>query len=84
MPEVQTTNTLATLQRRIAELEADLATTRDVIQRLERIAGLIRADEERRVIIVSSNDHRRDRERREHVREELFNYSLAHPQQEDE
>ena len=70
MPEVPTTNTLATLQRRIAELEADLATTRDVIQRLERIAGLVRADEERR-----------DRERREHVAEELFSFDLCHPRE---
>ena len=64
---------LAAQERRIAELEADLSTTREVIGRLERIAGLVRADEERRA-----------RERRDHVQEELFNYSLAHPQQEDE
>ena len=73
MPEVPTTNTLATLQRRIAELEADLAILGGVIERLERIAGLVRADEERR-----------DRERRDHVREELFNYSLAHPEGDDQ
>ena len=60
---------LAAQERRIAELEADLSTTREVIGRLERIAGLVRADEERR-----------DRERRQHVAEELFNYSLAHPE----
>ena len=60
---------LAAQERRIAELEANLCTTREMIQRLERIAGLVRADEERR-----------DRERRQHVAEELFNYSLAHPE----
>ena len=55
---------------RIAELEANLSTTREVIQRLERIAGLVRGDEERR-----------DRERRDHVAEELFSYDLSHPQE---
>lgn len=70
MREIPTTDTLEALQRRIAELEADLSTTRDVIQRLERIAGLVRADEELR-----------RRERSEHVRKELFNYDLAHPQE---
>ena len=63
---------LSKVERRIAELEADLATTREVNGCLERIAGLVRADEERRA-----------RERREHVAEEFFNYSLAHPEEEN-
>jgi hypothetical protein len=50
--------------------EESIPLTREVIQRLERIAGLVRADEERR-----------DRERREHVAEELFSYDLSHPQE---
>ena len=61
---------LSEVERRIAELEADLSVIGGVIQRLEHIAGLVRADEERR-----------DRERREHVAEELFSYDLAHPEE---
>jgi hypothetical protein len=71
-PPTPTELTLEALYRRIAELEADLSTTREVIQRLEHIAGLVRADEARR-----------DREREEHVREELFSYDLNHPQEEE-
>ena len=61
---------LEKVERRIAELEADLSVIGGVIQRLEHIAGLVRADEERR-----------DRERREHVAEELFSYDLNHPRE---
>ena len=63
---------LSEVQRRIAELEADIRLIGGTIQRLERIARLVRAHEERR-----------DRERREHVKEELFNYSLAHPEEDE-
>ena len=61
---------LATQERRIAELEADIRLIGSTIQRLERIAGLVRADEERR-----------NRERREHVAEELFSFDLCHPEE---
>lgn len=73
MPALPTANTLEALERRIAELEAELRLIGGTIQYLERTLGdcthrqLDRTDEERR-----------DREREEHVRDELFNYDLSH------
>jgi hypothetical protein len=79
MPEVPTIDTLETLQRRIAELEADIRLIGSTIQYLERALGnytcraLDRADQELR-----------HREIAEEVGADLFAEALGNPPEERE
>ena len=75
MPEVPTTYTLERLYHRVAELEADLRVVSSTIETLERVVLGERP----------SNPPRQERDNwkeiSEHVREELFNYSINHPEE---
>jgi hypothetical protein len=78
MPEVPTTYTLERLYHRVAELEADLRVITGNIEYLERVVlG-------KRPLGVLGEPKGNWKEISEHVKEELFNYSLNHPQGDDE
>jgi hypothetical protein len=75
MPEVPTTYTLERLYQRVAELEADLRVINSNIEYLEHIVLGKRP----------SNPPRQERDNwkeiSEHVKEELFNYAINHPEE---
>jgi len=75
MLEVPTTFTLERLYHRVAELEADLRVVSSTIETLERVVLGERP----------SNPPRQERDNwkeiSKHVREELFNYSINHPEE---
>ena len=78
MPEVPTTYTLERLYHRVAELEADLRVINSNIEYLERIVlG-------KRLSGALGEPKDNWEEISEHVEEELFNYNLNHPQEDDE
>ena len=78
MPELPTTQSLERLYHRVAELEADLRMVNSNIEYLERVLLGTRPS--------GALGEPRDnwKEISEHVKEELFNYSLSHPQEEAE
>jgi len=75
MSEVPTTYTLERLYQRVAELEADLRVIGSTIETLERVvlgkrpANLARQARDNRDEIS------------QHLREELFNYAINHPEE---
>jgi hypothetical protein len=75
MLEVPTTFTLERLYHRVAELEADLRVINSNIEYLERVV----------LGKQPLNPARPDRDNwaeiSEHVKEELFNYALQHPEE---
>jgi len=78
MPEVPTTYALERLYHRVAELETDLRIIKSNIDYLERVVldkrppGVLREPEDNWKEIT------------EHVKEELFNYDISHPQEDDQ
>jgi hypothetical protein len=78
MSEVPTTYTLERLYHRVAELEADLRVINGSIEYLEHVMLGKRPP--------SALGEPKDnwKEISEHVKEELFNYNLSHPQEDDE
>jgi hypothetical protein len=74
MPEAPSNHTLERLYHRVAELEADLRVINSNIEYLERVVLGGRP--------ASAPGEPRDNwaEIAEHVKEELFNYNLNHPQ----
>ena len=78
MPEVPTNHTLEQLYHRVAELEADLRIINSNIETLERVVL------DKRPSNPPSQDHDTWKEISEHVREELFNYAINHPEGDDE
>ena len=78
MPEVPTTYTLERLYHRVAELEADLRVINSNIECLERVV----LGKQPSGALGEPKDNWKDIT--EHVKEELFNYNLNHPQEDDE
>ena len=78
MSEVPTSHTLEQLYHRVAELEADLRVINSNIEYLERIVLDTQPSK------PPSQDHDTWKEISEHVREELFNYAINHPEGDDE
>ena len=75
MPEVPTTFTLERLYHRVAELEADLRVINSNIEYLERVVlG-------KRPSGAPGEPKDNWKEISEHVKEELFNYALNHPEE---
>ena len=77
MPEVPTTFTLERLYHRVAELEADLRVVSSTIETLERVVLGERPSNPPR------QGHDNWKEISEHVREELFNYAINHPEEDE-
>ena len=77
MPEVPTTYTLERLYHRVAELEADLRVINSNIEYLERVVLGKRPSG----ALGEPKDNWK--EISEHVKEELFNYNLNHPQEDE-
>ena len=78
MPEVPTSHTLEQLYHRVAELEADLRVINSNIEYLERVVLGKRPPG----ALGESKDNWE--EISEHAKEELFNYDINHPQEDDE
>jgi hypothetical protein len=77
MPEVPTAYTLERLYHRVAELEADLRIISGNIEYLERVVlG-------KRPPAAFGEPKDNWKEISEHVREELFNYALNHPEEDE-
>jgi hypothetical protein len=77
MPEVPTGHTLEQLYHRVAELEADLRVIGSTIETLERVVlGKQPAN-------PASPERDNWSEISEHVREELFNYAINHPEEDE-
>jgi hypothetical protein len=78
MPEAPTSHTLEQLYHRVVELEADLRVINSNIEYLERVVlGKQPSNPARQ-------DHDNWKEISEHVREELFNYAINHPEENDQ